>query len=519
MAQDVTAEKTKKFIGIEVRPGLTRVHYFFLYFNTFIIGMFMTIPTVVQPAFMNDIIRIDPAFSGSINSFLQNMSQIATLVFVAIIGALSDKTGRRILILLGFGVLAVSFYCFSAANAIAQALGISPEFASAVCASLSFIPGQAAEFASFAPGLLVAYVMRFFVGIGLILAFPQFITMVGDYTSDKDRGRGMAVNGMAMGFSSILVFIIFGVILSKFGVMAGLNTAIIIAVIAAVLTALFMKDRMPEKPRKKEGLRDVIPIVKQSRALKASYVSSLITRADMVVMSTFLIAWGVKAAPELGIDAGAATAKVTLPLVLMGVVSLLAYPVIGILLDKKGRMFTIIIAMFVAAAGLMMFALAPNPFHPLCFIGAILAGIGMSGSIAGTNTLAIDAAPPTLMGAVMGGMNTMQPLGILFFLALGGILFDAVSPSAAFAVKGIATLILAVWLFMIRDAVTKEIKPTFTMVWEEDARGQIMKMPGSVRQGIIEATESYATGQALSTVTSALCLELSKQMENQQPVK
>ncbi len=141
----------------------------------------------------------------------------------------------------------------------------------------------------------------------------------------------------------------------------------------------------------------------------------------------------------------------------------------------------------------------------------------MSGSIAGTNTLAIDAAPPTLMGAVMGGMNTMQPLGILFFLALGGILFDAVSPSAAFAVKGIATLILAVWLFMIRDAVTKEIKPTFAMEWEDDARRQMMKIPGTLRQGIIEATESCAAGQGMSTVTCALCIELRKQLEKQQP--
>jgi len=505
--------KAKKFAGIEVPSGLSRVNFFFLFFNTFLIGMFMSIPTVIQPAFMNDIIRIEPGFAGSINSFLQNMSQIATLLFVAVIGALSDKTGRKILIFMGFAVLAVSFYCFSAASAIAQGLGISPEFAASVCAYLSFIPGRAAEFEAFAPGLLVAYAMRFFVGIGLILAFPQFITMVGDYTTDKDRGKGMAINGMAMGFSSILVFGIFGIILSKAGVIAGIYTAVTLAVIAAILTALFMKDHMPEKPKKKEGLRDVIPVVKQSKALKAAYVSSLITRADMVVLGTFLIAWGVKAAPELGIEAGKATGRATLPLIIMGVVSLLAYPVIGIMLDKKGRMFTIIISMFIASAGLLLFALAPNPFHPLCFIGAVFAGIGMSGSIAGTNTLAIDAAPITMMGAIMGGMNTMQPVGILFFLALGGLLFDKVSPEAAFAFKGIATLLLALWLFMIKDGVTREIKPVFTMQWEDAARSQMMRIPGGVRQGAIEGTESYAREKALTVITLDLCKELKKMMD------
>lgn len=514
MTQNSTSgEKPNRFAGIGVKPGLTKVNYFFLFFNTFILGMFMGLPAVVQPAFMKDIIEIDLAYSGSINSFLQNMSQIATLAFVAIIGALSDKIGRKILIFFGFIVLTFSFYFFSISNTIAQFLGISPETAATICAYLSFMPGQASAFTEFAPGLLVSYLMRFLVGIGFILAFPQFITMVGDYTTDKDRGKGMAINGMAMGLSAILVFIVFGAILSRSGVIAGLNTAIIIAGIAAILTAVFMKDRMPEKPKKKEGLKDVIPVVKQSRALKASYVSALITRADMVVLSTFLIAWGVKAAPEMGIESGAATMKVTIPLIVIGVVSFLAYPVIGILLDKKGRMFTIILSMLFAGVGLLLFALAPNPFHPLCFAGAVVAGIGISGSIAGTNTLAIDASPVTMMGAIMGGMNTMQPVGVLFFLALGGFLFDKITPEAAFALKGGVTLLLCIWLYIIKDGVTKEIKPTFVMDWEEEAKKQMMKIPGGIRQGIIEATESHAREQGMQNITLEFCQELKKQMD------
>jgi len=71
--------------------------------------------------------------------------------------------------------------------------------------------------------------MRFIVGIGLILGYPQFITMVADYTHEKDRGKGMAANGMAMGFASILVFGIFGAIVKKMGVSAGVNAGAILA--------------------------------------------------------------------------------------------------------------------------------------------------------------------------------------------------------------------------------------------------------------------------------------------------
>ncbi len=514
MAESSASTPTvKKFAGIEMPPELTKTHFFFLFFNTFIIGMFMSVPSILQPAFMKDIINIDQSFTGSVNSFLQNMSQVATLAFVALIGALSDKTGRKILIFIGFVVLAISFYLFKVSNGIAQTLGIPPDAAASICAALSFMPGRAAEFTAFAPGLLVAYVMRFIVGVGLIFAYPQFITMVGDYATDKDRGKGMALNGMAMGLASILVFGIFGAIVKQGGVLAGFNAAIVLAAIGAILTAVFMKDRMPEKPKEKQGLKNVIPLVKESTALKGAYICALITRADIVVLATYLVAWGVKVGTVQGMDSGKATLMATIPMMVMGIVSFLAFPLIGIMLDKKGRMPTIILCVLFAGVGMLMLAAAPSPFSPLCFAAAACAGIGLSGSIAGANTLAIDAAPITMMGAIMGGLNTMQPIGMLFFLGLGGYLFDAVSPAAAFILKGAANIVLLVWLFMIKDTVTKEIQPIFTMDWEDAAKKQMMKIPGGVRQGAIEGTESYAQDKGLTTVTLELCEELRKMMD------
>jgi hypothetical protein len=139
----------------------------------------------------------------------------------------------------------------------------------------------------------------------------------------------------------------------------------------------------------------------------------------------------------------------------------------------------------------------------------------MSGSIAGANTLAIDAAPITMMGSIMGGLNTMQPIGVLFFLGLGGYLFDAVSPASAFALKGVATLGLLVWVFSIKGDIIKEILPTFAMDWEPAARQQMMKIPGGVRQGAIEGTEAYAQSEGIETITLELCQKLRKMMDEQ----
>ncbi len=112
-----TTIKAPKFAGITILSGLSKTNYFFMFFNTFLIGMFLSVTAVLQPAFMKDIIKIDQEFAGTIISFLQNMSQIATLLFVALIGALSDKTGRKIMVLASFIVLFISYYLFKISNA------------------------------------------------------------------------------------------------------------------------------------------------------------------------------------------------------------------------------------------------------------------------------------------------------------------------------------------------------------------------------------------------------------------
>jgi MFS family permease len=514
-----TKTKVAKFGGMEIPPELTKMNFFFLFFNTFLIGMVMSVPAIIQPALMSDVIKIDQAFSGSINGFLQNMSQIATLFFVALIGSLSDKTGRKILAFLGFVLLAVSYYFFGISDAIAQALNIPADFAATICATVSFMPAKAAEFAPFAPGLLVAYVIRMIIGIGLILVYPQFITMVADYTYKKDRGKGMAANGMSMGFASILVFGIFMAIIKSSGIMGGIYAVVILSAFASLSTLLFLKDRMPEKVEAKSGLREAIPVVKKSPALTASYLCSLITRADIVILATFLMTWGVKYGKEIGLDSSAASAKAMIPLIVMGLISLVAFPVVGVMLDKKGRMPTILFAMVCAAAGMLLMAVSPNPFHLIMYLGAMLAGIGMAGAIAGANTLATDVAPENMIGAIMGGLNTMQPIGVLFFMGLGGYLFDLLSPGWAFGLKGAANVVLLIVLFAMKGAIKAELEEktsldnlTFTMEWDDAAKKMLEKVPAAFREPAVTGTEDYARQHSHEKVTAEVMTAFRKEL-------
>ncbi|MFC1591097.1 MFS transporter [Thermodesulfobacteriota bacterium] len=456
MAEQQTA---KKFAGIEVAPDLTRKNFFFLYLNTLIMGMLMVMPAIVQPAFLQDIIQVSPKYFGFINGFLQNMSQIATLAFVGIVGALSDKTGRKILAIIGFAVMGVFYYLFGQSVAIAAALHIPADFAAQVCALLNFAPSKAAEFVEFAPGLLVGYLLRLIVGIGMILVYPQFITMVADYTYEKDRGKGMAFNGMMMGLASILIFAAVAPIGAKTGVSGLFIFAAVMAACGIAGTLLFLKERLPEiKKEEKKNFKEVCGVVMQSPAIKASCLCSLISRADIGVMATYIIAWSVLQADKLQITSEAATKKGAVPMIIMSVVAFLSFPIIGVLLDRWGRLPTIILTLVSGGVGFILIAFASGPFSGIVYFAVVLIGLGIAGSIAGANTMATDVSPKAMVGAVLGWLNTAQPIGMLFFLQVGGYLFDVLGPGWAFGLKGAADLLLAVFLLTISKGISQELQ-------------------------------------------------------------
>ena len=149
--QKDSAQAINKFAGIEIPTDLTKVNFFFMFFNTMLAGILMTVPAIVQPAFLSDVIKINQDFAGSINALLQNMSQIATLLFVAYIGVLSDKVGRKILVLIGFVALAAFYYLLTLSNGIASVLHIPAGLSSTICALASFVPSKTAAFTEFSP--------------------------------------------------------------------------------------------------------------------------------------------------------------------------------------------------------------------------------------------------------------------------------------------------------------------------------------------------------------------------------
>jgi MFS family permease len=220
-----------------------------------------------------------------------------------------------------------------------------------------------------------------------------------------------------------------------------------------IATWVFLKDRLPEIKTKKTGVREIFQVVNKSLALKASYLCCLITRSDAIVFATFLIAWAVQISDDYHLTSAEATMKGAIPMIVLSIATILAFPVAGVMLDRWGRAPTIITSLFCGGAGILLVSQCPNPFTHLIYVPVVLAGFGMAGYLAGANTLASDASPKSIVGSILGGLNTMQPIGVLFFLTAGGYVFDVLGPVWVFALKGSANIILGIWMFTVRKRI------------------------------------------------------------------
>lgn len=422
----------RKFAGLPIPPDLKGFHFFNLYFATFFIACLMAIPAVIQPAYLKEVINIPKEQAGSINSGLQNMSQIATLLFVGFFGILSDRVGRRILVALGFVFCWIFFIVYGYTQEIALAMGITS------------VGGQVA----------IAYIIRFFIGVGIVLSFPQTTTMVADYTTPRDRGKGMALHGAMMGLGSMLVFGVMVQLARKTGLMSLFYMSGALGFLGFLVARWGTVDLLPKGKAQKTGFKVIYQEVSKSLTLKVGYIVTIITRADIAIVATFIILWMVYVADAEGITAVKATARGGLVMMVTSLVTLISYPFLGILTDRIGRIPVIIAGLLVSGSAFCLVAITKNPFSPLVYLYASLICVGFSGVAVASVTLTADAAPKQLLGSILGGFNTMQPIGILFFLQVGGYLFDKWGYWGPFALKGVVSLICGLWIWTIRKQIT-----------------------------------------------------------------
>jgi MFS family permease len=422
------AHSGHKFGPVRLAPGVTRGHVAAYLWAAFVsIGMF-TYASALQPFILKVNIGVPSDQTGVVSGNLQFWQEMVGLLVIGMIGAWSDRVGRRVVYILGFLVTALAYAAFPFANDIGQ---------------------------------LTIY--RLILAVGVAALGGMLATVLADYPVDEDRGK---LTGISFFLNAVGAFLFLTVLvrLPQWFIEAGFSEvdagrAAYLTAGAAVclVSAVIMFGLKPGRP---EQVRERLPLLTllrqglaagRSRRIALAYVCSFAARADLVIVALFLTLWVSIAAVADGYTPGEALQKQGILFAVVQASAMLWAPFFGWLADKIDRATMVIIATVLSVAGYGWMGFTPDPTQTAAFGAGALLGIGQASGILASQVLIGQEAPGPIRGAVIGMVGFFGALGILAISSVGGYAFDAWRPGAPFIIMAAANallLVFAVWVRM-----------------------------------------------------------------------
>jgi len=415
------AKNNFRTLWIEIPEGLKKRNFWSLIFIGFLVNAILPLFHIIQPIWLEKVIKIDPASYGKINANLQVIMEIVNIVFVGYIGILSDRVGRKILLLIGYVIFGLGFLTYGSSNVIADFIGID--------------------------AIIVVYILRGINALTFLFLWPQVITLIADYTSVENRGRGMG----AINFVGIFGAVISLVLLSKVPKIFGINWFFYLGPILGILGFIAVtagivdrnsKHKSSHHVAEKKEWKKVLLAAKKSVGLRVGFLSSFSARADQSLLGLFLITWAVKVASEFGKSAAAATAITSAFIGVNVVFAAISSPLWGFLTDRWSRKSVLCLCLALSGFGYLGLVFLSSPFTPVLYFLMFLIGSGVSGITIASQTMTADLSPKEIVGSVLGAFNTTGAVGIMFFALAGGYLFDHSGFTMPFLLKGLGDILV-----------------------------------------------------------------------------
>jgi len=410
-----------RLFGLWFMPGLTRGHSWSFVALSFTTVGLLTAITGVQTNVLSENFGIPARDQGQWISALVLWTEFVLIAVFGLVGVAADRIGRRQLYAAGLVFMGLSYVFHAYAGEIWQLFGA-----------------------------------RVLYAIGIGAATGMLGTILADYPQEISRGRVVAISGALTGLGVVLIKLMFGdgarVVVGRLGMpessalSVGLFLIAAVAFVAAAMAAWGLQPGTPtkreERPPVKElltaGIREAI----KNPRIAVAYAGAFVARSDLVILGSFLTLWGRFAVESAGISGAEAQAMSVRPFVIAQAVGLVWIVLLGFMLEKRDRLLALAVAFTVSTIGYlgMWFVddlLAPGSIPLLCMLGA-----GQISAFWGATTLIGREAPKASRGTVVGAFNLSGVLGILMFVALGGVLYDRHGPAAPFIMVGFANLLV-----------------------------------------------------------------------------
>jgi MFS family permease len=416
-------------------PGVSRRHVLCYLWAAFVsIGVFTYI-TTLQPYVLEVNLGMPADGRGDASGTLQFWQEIVALALIGVIGAWSDRVGRRVVYVFGFLSAAVAYAAYPFANDLGQ---------------------------------LTLYRLVFAVAIAALSG--MLATVLADYPVDRDRGK---LTGISFFLNAVGAFLFLVVLarMPQWYSQAGLDplwagrAAYLTAAAICVVSAFVMLGLKPGRPDNVEQRQPLGVLLRQGLAagkrprIALAYACSFAARADLVIVALFLALWFNQAAMADGYSPAEALAKQG---ALFGIVqgtAMLWAPFFGWLADRVDRVTLVIMAVVLSVAGYGWMGLVPDPTEGFAFGAAALLGIGQASGILASQVLLGQEAPGPIRGSIIGMAGFFGAVGILAISKLGGIAYDEWRPGAPFIIMAAANIPLLFFAIWVRFNSTGRVEP------------------------------------------------------------
>ena len=309
---------------------------------------------------------------------------VMRLIFAPIWGSVSDKVGRKPILMigiLGYGITMVLF-------------------------------GLATE-------LWMLFAARILSGILSSATSPTTMAYIGDSTSEEDRGGGMGIMGAAVGLGTI-----FGPALG--GLLAGesLSMPFFIAggmsILALVLIAIFLPESLPVDARQMSIKGIQLPKVGLWRQALASPIGILLVLA-FVLTSGMMIFYGIFGLYALD-RFNYGPEQVGMIFMVVGLVSAVTQGLLtGPLTKRWGEAPVIKAAMLASSIGFILMILADTFWKVMLSIGVFIFATAL---LIPTVTSLTSKRAESMQGMAMGLSNSFMSLGRIVGPLWAGFVYD-----------------------------------------------------------------------------------------------
>jgi MFS family permease len=427
---------------IRLAPGVRPGQIFVFMFVVVSALCIVTFLPMMQAFVFTEMLHVPKAEQGRLAGNLTTVQQIAVLLFVGLSGSLTDRIGRKRVL-----VIAICGYV--------------------LCLVAYPLAG----------GVATLFLLQFVFGALSTGHIAGSATMIVDYPDNASRGKFIALMLLVQAGATALLVGWLGARLPSWLVGSGLGASLAgryafwamagLGLVGA-LVAFFMLENPPRAvrpgtapaptPARSLGvalstfianLRLVVAHGRRNARFGLVMLMGFVIRSDYFVMLSFVSLWVVNAATGQGVTSAEALKTAGALMVTFKLATAVAQLLFGFVADRVNRTLLLVTSLTLTGLALASTILVHDVFGLGMFVVVAFIGVTESALIVCGQAILGEEAPVELRGSALGIFYFCGTLGVVVMSFVSGFLFDKVGYSAPFVMVGLLNLLFAAFAVVL----------------------------------------------------------------------